>query len=170
MADSKFSPRARISTLEISWAAGFIEGEGSFANAGSPQVMAAQVQRQPLERLLRLFGGSIWQRSTKGFSTKPIWCWAVSGTRAAQVMMTLYCLMSDRRKDQIAAALDAWKLQTRILRTKNSDICLFGHPLVGGNIVRVGKYIRCRTCRNATRRKYRRRLAEEKRQFICEAA
>lgn len=50
-----------VSTLQLAWAAGFIEGEGSFSNT----VTAAQVQKEPIERLHALFGGRIYQRQNK---------------------------------------------------------------------------------------------------------
>lgn len=55
-----------ISLVQLGWAAGFLEGEGSFTNGGSPCVSAGQVQREPLERLSALFGGRISQRAPKG--------------------------------------------------------------------------------------------------------
>jgi hypothetical protein len=45
------------------WAAGFLEGEGSFVDSGtSPRVYAPQKDPEALERLLALFGGSVRQQ------------------------------------------------------------------------------------------------------------
>ena len=98
---------------DLFWAAGFLEGEGSFSKGplGGPCVSAGQVQKEPLERLEKMFGGSIVQRQTKGFSLKPIWIWSLRAHRSIQVMMTLYTLMSPRRKGQIEIVLNAWKWQ-----------------------------------------------------------
>src|SRR5258708_40224830 len=70
--------------------------------AKSPTVQATQVQREPLERLQQMFGGSLNQYN--GYHR-----WGLYGTQAAGVLMTLYTLMSPRRKGQIAAALEHWK-------------------------------------------------------------
>jgi hypothetical protein len=67
-----------------------------------------QKQREPLKRLVEIFGGSL--RSYLAGRTKcgertPIWQWQVSGGRARGVMLTLYCLLSTRRRAQIRRAL-----------------------------------------------------------------
>jgi hypothetical protein len=95
-------PRVR----DITWAAGFLEGEGSFKNTvTTSQVRAAQVQREPLERLQALFGGSISLRHDKRPTNSPIYVWSVSGTRARGVLLTLFTLMSPKRKEQIRKGL-----------------------------------------------------------------
>lgn len=45
---------------DLAWAAGFLEGEGSFSvnttgNSKIPTVQAAQVQEEPIDRLLKIF-------------------------------------------------------------------------------------------------------------------
>lgn len=94
---------------DLEWAAGFLEGEGCFSTCGgkypSAQVDAAQIQREPLERLQRLFGGrvSVMRQGTKP-DASPLWRWRVSGPRARGISMTLYSLMSTRRQGQIRDA------------------------------------------------------------------
>ncbi len=98
-------------TTDLYWAAGFLEGEGSFlAHTGCCRVSANQVQRQPLERLAFLFGGSIRYHKNK------IWVWRINGTWARGVMMTLFGLMSFKRKGQIRKALSAWANKKRVRR------------------------------------------------------
>lgn len=86
----------------LAWAAGFLEGEGCFL---SSRVHAPQVNREPLERLTRLFGGGIYLTRPKVRRWNECFRWHVSGTRARGVMMTLYALMSARRQAQIRKAL-----------------------------------------------------------------
>lgn len=148
----------KISTINVAWAAGFMEGEGSFyCNNGAGIVTAAQVQREPLDRLQVLFGGIIRQRQTKGFSEKPIWVWTLPSHRSIEVMMTLYVLMSPKRKKQIATALERWK-RARIMKRRGTGICARGHELTGYNAMSVKgkKYIRCRECINWRKREARR--------------
>lgn len=92
---------------DIFWAAGFLEGEGSFfAQDGRfPQVSATQVQREPLQRLAALFGGKIWDRKSRGANQQPTCWWRVCGARARGIGMTLYPIMSPRRKGQIRQML-----------------------------------------------------------------
>lgn len=97
-------------TADLYWAAGFIEGEGSVARIGrktfgSVTVSACQVEREPLERLLGMFGGIIDKRKPRGFKTNKLQhVWRVSGSRARGVAMTLYPLLSQRRQGQIRTA------------------------------------------------------------------
>ena len=94
---------------DLEWAAGFLEGEGHFRSTkgrfGTQQCHATQVQREPLERLLRLFGGVIHGHTKPTTTHQRSWRWWTTGSRARGVMMTLYSLMSTRRKEQIRVAL-----------------------------------------------------------------
>lgn len=96
---------ALIDTKELYWAAGFLEGEGWFANyRDHPRVGANQVQLEPLERLQNLFGSSIRHEKSRNLNT-----WEMSGPHAIGLMMTVYPLMSSRRKGQIKKAIEQWK-------------------------------------------------------------
>lgn len=97
-----------ITTAELMWTAGFLEGEGSFHQRYSG-VTATQVQRQPLERLQAAFGGSIYCKNRP--DKDPIHTWFLASAAAAALMMTIYREMSPRRKVQIQRSLGAWKQQ-----------------------------------------------------------
>jgi len=102
---------------DIHWAAGFLEGEGSFCKGtphktnsyhGTQRVQCRQNEIEPLLKLLSFFGGTIRKVSSKSnkFASVPyIQEWTVSGSRARGVMMTLYSLLSPRRRNQITVAL-----------------------------------------------------------------
>lgn len=110
--DRSARAQVRPTKVDLAWAAGFIEGEGSFSVhkvvKGKPYVYltVTQVQREPLERLLRMFGGTIQQWQPKS-NSKLISLWRVYGTRARGVAMTLYHWLSPRRRDQVLALLSA---------------------------------------------------------------
>lgn len=147
-----------IRAVDVAWAAGFLEGEGTFCNAGSPRVDCGQAQREPLERLVALFGGSLTLRKkTNGFGSKPIWIWRLYANEAVQVMMTLYVLMSPKRKAEIEAALTRWR-DGRMMKVKGTGRCGYGHPLEGDNVFTVNGYVKCRTCHNDRKRERRARL------------
>lgn len=98
---------------DLYWAAGFIEGEGSFyAYNGCPAVRVGQKDKQPLERLVSILGGKLIteRRKYKGLPND-IYIWQRNGKHAAAIMMTLYPLMSDRRKEKIVEALTIWKYE-----------------------------------------------------------
>ena len=102
-------PEKRLTTADLHWAAGFIDGEGSFCfhGKGYLTLSAKQKYRPSLDKLQRLFGGGIsgYTRATN----LSIYSWAISSARAAAVMMTLYVLLSPYRQSQIKTALEKWR-------------------------------------------------------------
>ena len=100
-----------ISVNDIYWAAGFLEGEGSFYSDSVKGILAAsQVQREPLDHLQELFGGTITLIIRKrGGKSKDIFLWKLRGWYGIGVMLTLYCLLSLKRKTQIKRVLGKWK-------------------------------------------------------------
>lgn len=96
---------------EIWWVSGFLEGEGSFSALGgvSPRVTAVQVESEPLEKLVGLFGGTIYPKKPAGFGKKPVQYWYLGGPQAIGLMMTVYPLMSPKRQGQIRKVLSVWK-------------------------------------------------------------
>lgn len=139
-----------ITPVEIAWAAGIWEGEGScWPNArtrlrGAATTHANVTQRDPerwvLERLRFYFGGSIGLEDT----TDPESCfrWAVTGARARGFLMTIYVFLSPWRRELVRVALARSKSLDR-----KRDVCKRGHPLVPGNVI-AGSYRRrqCKTC------------------------
>jgi hypothetical protein len=112
--ENKDTPKASVnpSLYDLSWAAGFLEGEGCFKIGGwhTQQVGASQVNREPLEKLHRMFGGKIHPYASKnvrenGYNRKSGYSWIVSGMRARGVMMTLFSFLSQKRKGSIRRAL-----------------------------------------------------------------
>lgn len=92
----------RPSRDDLLWAAGFLEGEGSFTYHGRTlRIEAEQNEREPLDRLREMFGGWTISRPRPRMTHR----WYAGGARARGVMMTLYSLMFTRRRKQIAEAL-----------------------------------------------------------------
>jgi hypothetical protein len=106
--ENKNTARARAtpSLRDITWAAGFLEGEGSFVRrGGSLTVTAGQVNEEPLRRMLALFGGSLKAYTTNRPRTPRVWTWLASGARGRGVALTVYSFLSTRRQEQIRNAL-----------------------------------------------------------------
>lgn len=154
------------STIDIAWTAGFLEGEGSFTPGGygakrgsCPWVSAAQVQAEPLERLKQFFGGSIsWPKEVK---PKRQQCghWVLSASRAAGLMMTLYLMMSPRRKSQIIHSLSIWK--QRPVERKYRRHCPQGHAYDEQNTYLYNGSRTCRKCNRMRATACNRRKKEE---------
>lgn len=148
-----------IAVRDIAWAAGFLEGEGSFMTSRTcPYVECAQVQREPLERLHALFGGTIsfHQRKDKPAAWQDFYRWTLYGNASAGVMMTLFILMSPKRQEQIRNVIEAWKARgTRGAHHRNLTACKAGHPYTEGSWTRKGSNGRqCNACMKAYREAY----------------
>jgi len=89
-----------ITSLQIAWAAGIYEGEGSCGWTGRhkncQEAIIVQKDRWLLEKFVELFGGRI---STHGSCSK----WKVTGPTARGFLMTVYTFLSPRRKEQVKA-------------------------------------------------------------------
>ena len=105
-----------ITTEELYWAAGFLEGEGSFCSvrgrrpggrlraSWDVKMDAGQNDLEPLKRLQSTLGGQVYPK-TKSCVAK----WHLNGRAAIGVMMTLWTLMSARRRAQIEETIARWK-------------------------------------------------------------
>ena len=94
-----------VSTVQLAWVAGFLEGEGCFSLAGkTPTCSANQVQQEPLLRLSQIFGGRLTLVPRRG-RAQPIWSWRIVGQRAVEVMLTLWTFMSPKRRSEIERAV-----------------------------------------------------------------
>lgn len=118
-----------FSIKELYWAAGFLEGEGSFHRnhiglGSTERVNANQVNREPLRRLLNLFGGTLYNKRERRDNRQPISAWGIYGARARGAMMTLYLLMSKRRKAQIRKALATPKARSIRATSTSAAACL----------------------------------------------
>src|SRR5205809_7060859 len=85
---------------ELHWAAGFLEGEGTFGFRGATAAIHAPQtdNRVPLRRRLALFGGSITthrQGSSRRRAVRPSdgERWTVSAAEVRDEMMTLYPML-----------------------------------------------------------------------------
>lgn len=102
---------------DIAWAAGFVEGEGNIHSTG--QLAVTQVQREPLERLFRFFGGSISGPLTKkgryyGHKSQPFYRWQATGARGRGIILTLFAFLSPIRKAQVVYALSAEAFRKKV--------------------------------------------------------
>jgi hypothetical protein len=97
------------------WAAGFLEGEGSFtANRNGKRdyarITCFNTDVETLLRLKKLFGGTIgnpsYRVSELGRPKQPIYLWTLYGHRAVPVMKEIRALMSERRKAQIDRVIE----------------------------------------------------------------
>ncbi len=96
----ELTPQAVVSPniKDLEWTAGFAEGEGTFFghwDKGNCQVSFVQKNKEPLEKLQRILGGTITKRPHEIFALQTY------GARARGIAMTLYPMLSEKRKEQI---------------------------------------------------------------------
>jgi hypothetical protein len=100
--------------LEIAWAAGIYEGEGSCQlSKGTTHASVSQKDLWLPQKLRDLFGGSVRQRDPHASKSRidgkeyPRLCgeWYITGARARGFLMTMYKFLSPRRQDQARLAL-----------------------------------------------------------------
>lgn len=161
-----------VTGAEIGWIAGFLEGEGHFAfQHGSARIRVTQVQRQPLERLVVLVGGSIHDRPAASSRNQPYSVWWCGGRLAIALMMSVYALMSPKRKSRIADCLGAWRSGPGQGWHRTLTHCKYGHPFterywrLGGK----GQQI-CVYCRELYNRSRRHPLSPEQRRELAASA
>lgn len=146
-----------IATKELYWAAGFLEGEGCFWSqrpSASAMITASQVQRNPLEHLQKVVGGTLrGPKKSNNKSAQPFFIWNIYGVRAAGLMMTLYSLMSPNRQGKIIEVLAEWKKHPPA--DKHKTHCVNGHEYNAANTRAYvnsrhgGKSRDCRVCSRA---------------------
>lgn len=147
-----------ISSADIGWVAGFLEGEGYFgmSNSESLFINASQVQLDPLERLQRLLGGKITgpYKPCGSSNGNPYHRWHSGPKLGAQVMMTIYPFMSPKRQASIRKCLSTWKVQIgwTLIHARKSH-CPRGHAYTPENTYENPhrKNRNCRLCRNRKR-------------------
>jgi len=97
-----------VKLTDLHWVAGFLEGEASFSKCGGTiTVQAAQVEKQPVDKLHELCGGRINYFERDNPKWKNYYRWAVYGEEAEIVMKAIHPIMSPRRQARIEELL-AW--------------------------------------------------------------
>jgi len=102
---------SNLSKEDITWAAGFFEGEGScgkyFGESypnGILTAKIAQVNEEPLSKLHKLFGGNkyhwVRRKDKRGYFQ-----WQINSAQAFQFMNTILPYLSAKRQDQFVQAL-----------------------------------------------------------------
>lgn len=99
---------------DLAWAAGFLVGEGWATLTGragrrtSPVLACEQAEREPLEQLQRIFGGTILSPRHRSENRKPIHKWELAGhTNVQNAIAQMWSWLSPRRREQWGAVVKA---------------------------------------------------------------
>lgn len=101
-----------VTVKDIAWIAGILEGEGSFSWQNTPRIQVASIDFDVINRVGYMINKKIIikiKSSKSGYNKKKMYYFQANGSEAAQWMMTIYCLMSDRRKEKIKWVLSNWR-------------------------------------------------------------
>lgn len=110
-----------VTTSEIAWLAGLLEGEGAFAIYGnSPCLQMMSTDRDVVGKACAVTGAKLagpYQPKRKpGTSGEPyqqVWAMRFGGGRAIGWMQTLYSFLGERRREKIKAIIGTWLLSPR---------------------------------------------------------
>lgn len=105
----KLDPIKSPTTLDIAWAAGIWEGEGSCCPVNGQWFRVSVAQKDPfiLLKLRDMFGGSVNKYNNDTGYSKPthIHTWYLYGARAHGFAQTIFTFLSPRRRAQIRGAI-----------------------------------------------------------------
>lgn len=101
-----------MTTHDIYWLAGMMEGEGYFRNTKGccPIISFTSTDFDIAVRVSLLLDATIWGYQPGNLKHKRAYRVDISGRKAAGWMLTLYSLLGQRRKQKIRELLAAWRL------------------------------------------------------------
>lgn len=139
---------------EITWIAGLLEGEGYFGD--KPVIEIPSTDLDTIQKYRSVIGveNSIYVIDPPTDNHKIAYKIRIGGSIAIQWMMTIYPLMSSRRKEAIRKAISRWKTQT--IQNQQKTHCNNGHLLSGSNLgLNIGGFRVCKICEKRSQRNFR---------------
>lgn len=110
-----------MTTAELHWLAGILEGEGCFhlqskkSSGVYIQISMNMTDEDVVRKAQKIAGvgkvyGPYQRKAPSGAAAKQVWLWQVmKQADAAALMMTLYPLMGQRRQNKITELLAVWR-------------------------------------------------------------
>lgn len=131
-----------ITSQQINWVAGILEGEGCFYSrkiksrskvpnkpvSSTPCIKIGMADEDVIAKLAKLFSCSYTKRVHRYRIAKPLYTIDLYGSRAMGWMMTIYSLMGNRRKGKIMEELSYWRTNGRIKKEARRALC---YPATG---------------------------------------
>jgi len=104
--------------VENAWAAGLLEGEGSFftkTNGHTPIVSCQMTDLDVLDSLHSLFGGNLRSYDKRESHHKQSWTWSISGDKAINLLEKILPYMHQRRTEKIHTIIETWNSRKKAL-------------------------------------------------------
>jgi hypothetical protein len=154
--------------LELAWAAGFFDGEGSTSPHRDKtgycivQMSIGQVEREPLDRFMKVVGGKIYgPRAHKNrFGSRPQYRWKADGIGARAILGLLWPYLTEVKRSQ-AAAVFAQDNSSGRPKSQHRTHCPKGHDY---DYVRPNGNRGCRQCSREQRKASQQRKRERDQQ------
>ena len=126
-----------VSSIDIAWLAGLVEGEGCFKNNGStPSIVVQMTDQDVIQKIANLFNTKIMgPYGPYAAQKQPTYIAQYSGKAAVGWMMTLYNLLGERRKAKIEELLNQWKKRQTVNPNRKSA-CHSDEPYFAKNLCR----------------------------------
>jgi len=102
-----------LNLSKLYWIAGLLEGEGTFGiwKHNSPTIAITSTDRDVLYRVAAILGCNVrGPYNQTGLGSKDVYVCSLKGGSAIEWMMTLFPLMSYRRKEAIKEVILKWRL------------------------------------------------------------
>jgi len=102
-----------MTSIEIAWLAGLLEGEGCFTTNryhSSPMLRVGMTDRDIIDRVSGYFKRPVRPEKLYSPRHKQVWRTSVHGDRAAGFLMTLYPFLGARRQQTVRTALEKWRV------------------------------------------------------------
>lgn len=102
-------------TQDLFWVAGLLEGEGCFyvtppSRGTAVSVICEMTDEDVLVKLAKILRlGWVREKPRKTVNGKTTYRYTASGSQAIQIMLTIYPLMSGRRKEKIEECVTKWR-------------------------------------------------------------
>lgn len=121
--------------IKIAWAAGVLEGEGSFltkTGTDYPLVSCEMTDKDVLEELQSIFGGSISKVRKRKIHWKDSWKLMLYGESARKCMISVRPYMKSRRAQKIDEILSSWYNRVVPIRAPSENSILAGRAYLKG--------------------------------------
>jgi hypothetical protein len=167
-------PRADGESVDLAWAAGFIDAEGHFGlprnvprktaptwrriRASAPQHSSTAGPAEVLLKMQRILGGRLERHGDPDDFR-----WLVEGERVETVITRIQAWLGTIKQEQARRALDEYRAQVRL--HGNGERCARGHPYDRVYQSSTGPKKRCNSCARLLSRRKRAAKGIKPRQF-----
>ena len=87
--------------IDVSWAAGYIDGEGCFLMGSTPVIVVESTCRTTIENLYKILGGRCQSVNRKTANGRPVFKWLASSAEALELCSILIPHLKDKKEQAL---------------------------------------------------------------------